>query len=265
MGNEINLYFDDTGSRGLHLSHSNRDDRMDCFGLGGILVKSEDLDNVQRAHKVFCERWNITYPLRSNSIRRYRDKFAWVKTSEDKSEFFSSLSRFLLSIPVLGIATIIHRPGYIQRYHEKHKERLWNFDKTAFAILVDRSTKYAIQNGKKLRVFYEESGKREDQDILSHMRELKTLGMPFNIESSETYHSLSSSDFQRTVLGVPKRGSKLSTFLQIADLYLYPIAKGGYNKAYQPYLDLMKSDRLIDSVLSPTERELIGIKYSCFD
>jgi hypothetical protein len=41
------LYFDDTGSRDRDRSPSPivRNDRMDCFGLGGILMKEEDIED----------------------------------------------------------------------------------------------------------------------------------------------------------------------------------------------------------------------------
>ena len=57
----------------------------------------------------------------------------------------------------------------------------------------------------------------------------------------------------------------MSVYLQIADLYLYPIAKGGYDKSYQPYIDLMNSNRLINSYVSLKEQATLGIKYSCFN
>ena len=121
-------------------------------------------------------------------------------------------------------------------------------DKTAFAILVERYTKYAEREGRKLRLFFEGTGKIENRRILSYMDDLKRDGMPFDIENSLSYSRLSSSDFQETVVGVLQRSTKLSVYLQIADLYLYPIAKGGYDKFYQPYIDLNEfksADQLI--------------------
>ena len=57
----------------------------------------------------------------------------------------------------------------------------------------------------------------------------------------------------------------MSVYLKIADLYLHPIAKGGYDKSYQPYIDLMNSNRLINSYVSQKEQATLGIKYSCFN
>ncbi len=38
MSMSYHLYFDDTGSRDPDHKADKRDDRMNCFGLGGILV-----------------------------------------------------------------------------------------------------------------------------------------------------------------------------------------------------------------------------------
>ena len=59
------LYFDDTGSRDPDRSAytTARNDRMDCFGLGGILVKEEDIEDVLQKYKTFCAEWNIDYFL----------------------------------------------------------------------------------------------------------------------------------------------------------------------------------------------------------
>ncbi|CAG1012369.1 hypothetical protein RHIZO_04239 [Rhizobiaceae bacterium] len=53
--------------------------------------------------------------------------------------------------------------------------------------------------------------------------------------------------------------------MQIADLFLYPMAKGGYDPTYRPYRALKESGRLIDAHLSPERIPSLGIKYSCFD
>ena len=132
-------------------------------------------------------------------------------------------------------------------------------------ILIERVAKYAIRHGRKLRIYYEQSGKREDRRILSYMRDLRLSGMPFDRDRSASYNQLSASDFQGTVIGDPRRGSKSSTLLQIADLYLYPMAKGGYKSSYPPYVDLMNARRLIDAHLLSGEQFSSGIKYSCFD
>ena len=53
--------------------------------------------------------------------------------------------------------------------------------------------------------------------------------------------------------------------LQIADLYLYPMAKAGYDRSYRPYRALMEAGRLIDAILPAEDRPMLGIKYNCFE
>jgi len=138
-------------------------------------------------------------------------------------------------------------------------------DKTAFSILIERSAKYARSKERRLRVFFERSGKREDQDMVAFTRELKSDGMPFDSDNAAAYRGLEADEFRALVLGEPKGRTKRTPMLQIADLYLYPMAKAGYDASYKPYLALMRAGRLIDSGLSSEDRPLIGIKYSCFD
>ena len=89
---------------------------MDCFGLGGLLIDKENLDAVWDAHRKFCDKWEITYPLHSYEIRGGRGNFSWLKNPERAVEFLSELEHFLVSLPVMGIASITHRPGYVARY-----------------------------------------------------------------------------------------------------------------------------------------------------
>lgn len=262
---EYHLFIDDTGSRDPDKATPGpRRDRMDCFGLGGVLIKQEDVDEVKQRHAEFCIKHEITYPLHSYKIRGGREDFGWLKTPEKARVFFPELDAFLLSLPVVGIAAIVDRPGYVARYREQYADRLWYMCKTAYSILIERAAKYADSQGRVLRVFFEESGKHEDRDIIQYAKALKRDGMPFNSSNSASYTSLMAEDFQRLVMGEPKRRTKKTAMLQIADLMLYPMAKGGYDPTYKPYVDLMAAGKLIDALLAPEDRPLLGIKYSCF-
>ena len=84
----------------------------------------------------FCNAWGITYPFHSYEIRGGRGNFSWLKNPERAVEFLPELERFLVSLPVMGIAAIIHRPGYVARYAERYEGRPWRTDKTAFSILI---------------------------------------------------------------------------------------------------------------------------------
>jgi hypothetical protein len=78
------LYFDDTGSRDPDRNACiPRHDKMDCFGLGGILIKEEDIEAILQKHKSFCAEWNIDYPLHSSKIRGGQGKFGWLKKPEN--------------------------------------------------------------------------------------------------------------------------------------------------------------------------------------
>lgn len=238
---------------------------MDCFGLGGVLIDKEKLDEVWDAHRDFCDTWGITYPLHSHEIRGGRDNFSWLKNPERATEFMPALEEFLVGLPVLGIAAIIHRPGYVERYAKLYDGRPWRMDKTAFSILIERSAKFARSKGRRLRVFFERSGRQEDRDIVAFMKDLKAKGMPFDGDNAAVYGGLEASEFSELVLGEPKGRTKAAAMLQIADLYLYPMAKAGYDANYRPYLALMSAGRLVDSDMPSGNRRLLGIKYSCFD
>lgn len=259
------LYIDDTGSRDPDKSHyPNRHDEMDCFGLGGFLLKEEDIPVLRKKHEAFCSQWKITYPLHSSSIRGGRGKFAWLKTPENARLFFPSLDEFILSLPIIGIACIIDRPGYVARYQHTYDQNLWYMCKTAFTILVERSAKFADRHGRKLEIVFEKSGQKEDRDIKRYLNDLKQRGSPFSAETSQGYSPLTPEDYRRIILGEPHQKTKVIPMLQIADLVLYPMAKGGYDPRYKPYEDLKKNMKLIDCFLKEAEIPFLGIKYSCF-
>lgn len=266
--NKILLYFDDSGSRNPDknsVSQEGRRDKVDGFALGGILVREEDIGFILRRYRAFIEKWGIDYYLHSTRIRCRQGKFAWLQKQENAELFYPALESFLLSLPVIGIACVVHRPGYVARYKEKYDDRLWYMCKTTFTILVERAAKYADKQDRKLEIVFESSGKYEDRDINSYLKELKKYGNPFNPITSEGYSPLSSEDFSRIILGDPKRKTKANHLLQIADLFLFPMVKGGYDQWYFPYRRLKESGKLIDCVLSEEDCQYMSIKYSCFD
>lgn len=259
------LYFDDTGSRNPDHNPDARRDGMDCFGLGGILVRGEDVRGVWDSHTVFCEHWGLDYPLHSSDIRGGHGKFGWLRKPENAGAFLPALQEYLLAQPVLGIACIINRPGYVARYKDEHQERLWLMCKTAFCILVERAAKHADRQGRKLEIFFEQGGKAEDRDIIAYMKELKRTGNPFDGGRSENYEPYTDADYRRCVLGTPLRRTKKVPMLQLADLMLYPMAKGGYDPSYRPYVALRDGRRLVDDQLGEEDLAALGIKYSCFN
>ncbi len=262
------LCFDDSGSRDPDRTATEsliRDDRMDWFALGGILVKDNDVQTVVRKHQLFLQKWNIDYHLHSTKIRGHHGKFAWLSKEENSKLFYPELGQFLVSLPVIGIACVIHRPGYVMRYKEKYNDRLWYMCKTTFSILVERAAKYVDKQDGQLEIIFEGSGKKEDSDIIQYLRELKKGGNPFNPSTSKDYRPFTADDYSRIIIGEPKRKTKANPLLQIADLMLYPMAKSGYQSEYQPFKELMKHNKIIDCVIPPEERPFMSVKYSCFD
>lgn len=263
----FHLYFDDSGSRRPdHKPHPVRADGMDYFALGGILIAQDDIGSLIAAHNAFTGRWNITYPLHSTQIRGHRGPFAWLGKDAGRDEAFrAELEAFLTALPVTGIACAIHRPGYVARYAARYQGQPWLMCKTAFAILIERSAKYAERHDGELEVFFEQSGRHEDRDIKAYGRALKRDGMPFDPGTSGGYGALQAADFRRLVLGEPRERTKKTPMIQIADLMLYPMVKGGYDRSYAPYQTLLQAGRLVDTALAPADWATLGIKYSCFD
>jgi hypothetical protein len=109
----------------------------------------------------------------------------------------------------------------------------------------------------------QESAKTET--VLRYYRELKTTGMPFSTTTSSRYEPLRAQSFREILIGSPERHKKSSLFCQLADLVLYPIARGKYEPNYRTYEFLKKAGKLVDCVVDPKEAEILGVKYSCFD
>ncbi len=262
------LYLDDTGNRSpgtIFRQPEVRSDGMNCFGLGGMLVKEESVEELHRRHTEFCSQWQIDYPLHSSRIRGSQGRFGWLKNPNKKEEFLAALQEFVLSLPIIGIACVVHRPGYLARYSAKYDGRVWDMCKTTYCILVERAAKFADVEGRNLEVYFERCGKMEDRNIVEYARDLKRYGNPFSEDASRGYRPLSAEDYRRVVLGEPHRMTKESPLLQIADLVLYPMAKGGYDSDYRPYRKLKEAGKLIDCLVAEEEVSIRGIKYSCFD
>ena len=261
----IHLYIDDSGTRRPDHEPEPRTDGMDHFALGGILVAEADIASLLGAHHALIQKWKIEKPLHSTKIRGKRGAFAWLGTDEKKAaEFMGELEHMVLSLPVVGIACVIDRPGYNARYKEKYPEP-WMLCKTAFAILVERAAKFAARNESALEIYYEGAGKTEDRAIEEYAKALRSEGMPFDQGNSAGYQNLTASDFKRILNGEPNRVTKKVPMIQIADLILYPLAKSGYDRGYEPYKKLMAASRVIDAILAEGDAATLGVKYSCFD
>jgi len=262
----MSLYLDDSGTRNPDRRVAKELTYRDWFTLGGVLTKEEDEGVIRTAHSNFCERWGITYPLHSYDIRAEKENFTWLAALEGRehTRFMRELSEMLLSIPVVGHACVVDRPGYNHRYREKYGRQTWMLCRTAFAVICERAAKYARKNGCRLRIYVEEGDKSADDYIRDYYSSLRSDGMPFAVDQSAKYAPLSGAELAHTLYDLDFK-AKSSPMAQIADLYTYPIARGGYDPEYFPYVQLRQRNKLIDCLLTEEDVPHLGIKYSCFD
>ncbi len=106
--------------------------------------------------------------------------------------------------------------------------------------------------------------KTADKHIRGYYSDLREKGMPFAADSSAKYAPLSAEELADTLYDLDFK-KKSSPMVQIADLYLYPMARGGYQAEYPPHVTLKENEKLIDSYLDAEDIPHLGIKYSCFD
>jgi hypothetical protein len=262
----MSLYLDDSGTRNPDRRVTEELTYRDWFTLGGFITKQEDEGAVRTAHANFCEQWGITYPLHSYDIRAETKDFTWLGALDEREyiKFMRDLSHMLLTVPVIGHACVIDRPGYNHRYRERYGRQTWMLCRTAFAVVCERAAKHARANGCRLRVYVEESDKSADDQIRGYYDTLRKEGMPFAAETSAKYAPLSAGELAYTLYDLDFK-AKTSPLAQIADLYTYPIARGGYDPEYSPYVQLRSRNKLMDCFLDAEAVPHLGIKYSCFE
>ncbi len=171
-----------------------------------------------------------------------------------------------MALPVVGFATVIDRPGYNKRYREKYGDQRWLMCKTAYTILVERVCKFVDAQRGSLAIRFEETGKMEDRALIGYAKDMKRTGAPFDAANSQHYAALGAADYKRIIEGEPRRVTKrYSPSIQVADLYLYPMVKAGYDAGYRPWNKFFTAGKVIDALLKPEDRPTLGVKYSCFD
>ncbi len=263
----LNLYLDDSGTRhpnrkpGKMAAHGN-----DWFALGGVLVKDEDETKARELHQAFMKNWKVGQPLHSSEIRSQNEGFFWLRdlSETDRTAFYEELYCLMRDAPVIGIACVIDRPGYCARYNEKFNENPWLLCKTAFSVVVERSVKHAMADGRRLRVCPERCNKAEDRALKAYYQNLKADGMPFDPKNSNKYKPLTKEDLATTLYDL-KFKYKSSPMSQLADLYLWPICIGGYHASNRAYKRLLEDEKLIECHITPENHATLGSKYSCFE
>lgn len=259
------FYIDETGSRHPDKNSDASRKGRDWFGLGGILVKQEDVITVKERHRDFCEMWNITRPLHMTDILAKKKGFAWIgKLSEERcKEFWSDYKEFLGTLPVVGHACIIDRPGYVNRGYLKNPGDKWLLCRSAFDIVIERAAKIAQRDDRKLEIVFEgDIGINET--IKGYFKNLKENGLAFDGGRSGKYKPLSKEEFAVILATIEYKG-KSNSLLQIADSYIYAIARNKYDKKFDLFRHLGDRKRIVNFTLTNEEIPSMGIKYYCFD
>jgi hypothetical protein len=167
MVDVLNFYMDDSGTRRPDRKPGKRPKHgYDWFALGGVIVKEgQDERTARDLHADFLKAWNIETPLHSVEIRAQDESFSWLEglPADERERFYEELYQLMREAPVVGLACVIDRPGYNQRYLEKYGRRSWSLCKTAFTVAVERAAKYALEQACKLRVLPERCNKAEDR------------------------------------------------------------------------------------------------------
>lgn len=263
---EVLLYMDESGSRDPHRHPREQAGSPDWFGIGGVLVKATDKADIEAAMDDFRLRWPQMgeHPFRSYDIRNKTGRFRWLSQIDETSltAFYDDLSAMIASLPIVVTGCVIHRPGYNERYLEQYGIRRWKLCKTAFHIAVERAAKYALHHGARMRVYVERSDKVTEAQLKGYFEAMRTTGQPFNSETSAKYLPMQADQLRDTLFefDVKTKGSQL---MQLADLVLWPICRGGYSRADRAYGLLQTSGQLLDAHCTPANG-LMGIKYFCF-
>ena len=263
---EVLLYMDESGSRDPDRHPREIVDVPDWFGIGGILVNVGDKPAIEQTMEAFRKRWPQMgdHPLRSYDIRNKKGRFRWLSQLGEVSlsAFYKDLSAMMADLPIVVVGCVVHRPGYNQRYLQQYGPRRWKLCKTAFHIAVERAAKYAMLHGARMRVYVERSDKVTEKQLKGYYEEMRQAGQPFNVQTSAKYQPMPVDQLRQTVydFGVKTKESHL---MQLADLVLWPICRGGYVPDDRAYGLLKSTGKLLDAHCTHANG-LLGIKYSCF-
>lgn len=261
-----NLYIDETGSRHPDKRPDPSRAGRDWFALGGFIIAQEDEDEAKGRHAAFMKSWKITSPLHITDMMSEKKGFAWLgqKTEAAREQFWSDYKKLLSTMPVLGMACVIDRPGYAARgYVEKHKDSKWLLCRSAFDILIERATKHAIYNDRKLNVIFE-GDVGINETVKGYFKNLKENGLAFDGETSAKYRPLEKEKFADTLSTIEYK-NKQSVMLQIADSYIYSMARNAYDKKFPLYRSLRDSKKIINFGVPQEQISSVGVKHYCFD
>lgn len=263
------LYLDDTGTRHLDKLAATANQHPQWFSLGGLLIAQQDEEAVKAEYDALFQAWPaMTPPLHITDMQARRKGFTWLEKlpPQEQARFWTSYCDFLGRLPVAATACVIHRPGYLARgYGSRSGDAKWNLCRTAFNIVVERAAKVVAQRGGRLRVKYEGSDPKADQFIKGYWALLKNgNGLQFDQQNSAKYQPIDPQALAAVLIDL-ERKDKRSKLMQIADTYVYALARGRYEPNFHLHEALRRHGRVIDDQVDPSDAMILGVKYSCFD
>ena len=264
---ELTFYMDESGNRLPDKKPDRGRENRDWFAFGGYLIANEDKDDARARWRAFVDEWNIVHPFHISDMLNETKRWGWLsRISEAKrATFWNDYRTLLSSIRALGQACVIDRPGYVARgYLQQHGANRWLLCRTAFDIAIERAAKYARSRDRKLSVVFE-SDPAYNPVVEGYFQDLKAKGLGFAPATSGKYNPLTQQEFAETLSTIEYK-DKSSRLLQIADSYVYSIARGKYDRFFHLWRDLRDNHRIINFALGDNDAiKAMGIKYSCFD
>ena len=97
-----------------------------------------------------------------------------------------------------------------------------------------------------------------------YFRNLKQNGLAFAADTSGKYNPLAQKDFAETLLTLEHK-AKSHPLLQIADTFIYAIARQRYDRRFWIFSHLRDAKRISNFAVPQELIPELGIKYYCFD
>lgn len=264
---ELVFYIDETGNRQLDKKSDASRLGRDWFGFGGFVIKREDQDRAKWARDEVARELGAQNPFHMTDMLAETKGFSWLgrKTQAERDRFWNTYSTFLSDLPVIGMGCVIDRPGYVARgYLEQHGDSRWLLCRSAFDIAVERAVKYAMAEDRKLAIVFE-SDPPFDPIVKGYFANLKNNGLEFDGDRSSKYAPLEAEHFRNTLTTIEAR-PKSNRLLQVADSYIYAVARGKYDRKFGLYRHLCDHQKIINFALDGDAEKIksMGVKYYCF-
>jgi hypothetical protein len=264
----LTFYMDETGNRLPDKKSDTSRDGRDWFAFGGILINQEDETAAKSARDAAAADMGVNVPFHITDMLARAKGFRWLnrRSTSEQRAFWDRYQQLLTTLPVVGFACVIDRPGYVARgYVEKHGNDRWLLCRSAFDIAVERAAKYASRSGRRLRVIFE-GDVGYNAIVEGYFERLKAEGLGFDEANSEKYKPLSKDDFAATLTTIENR-SKSNRLLQMADSYIYTMARSHYEKSWWLYKALRDAKKISNFALGGDANLIreMGVKAYCFD